>query len=571
MFRIPDKTKNFTIDNESMSRGNIYETFNILFDADKGKVKLNTPVLKWKSTADNSDFVKPTSIIVSDKNGGGGGDAYILTTKSSGFGGVWSTTNWGKLTGANAPSIARDAFADMCLWNGYLHVSDSDGIHYVLASASSGAWTLINTDANWKGHFIIFPFIQTNRLYLVSQSHIFSVDNTYTIATSGSNTQTNITNLTCARAASKRIWYATQATNGYGDCKVYEWDGVNPNPLNIFTIPVAKIQTIVILNDQPIAIDQRGRFWFYDGYNFTLKDGIRIPAREDDYNPQTVYIHRNGSFADKGKAYVLVGSGTSTKNTAERALAGIWCYDPQIGLYNFASPDNSSHITTPYALAKGLYDNTIIAGYSAGELDVTSIDKISTTEQSSPGSTRTGFITTQFLESGNITDEIKSIIVKYRKMIDTTAQIEIKYRTWKNVECNTTITWTSANTFTTSTNALNGVSGLYCTPVEIGDEVMVQNGANAGLIAQVLNRVDGGGTSTITIDRNATLTSGSSYAMFSNYVLLKTITNDGAIFKKALLNKSSTMIQVKIVMSWKGYNDELQEIIVPTGIHEAII
>jgi hypothetical protein len=56
--------------------------------------------------------------------------------------------------------------------------------------------------------------------------------------------------------------------------------------------------------------------------------------------------------------------------------------------------------------------------------------------------------------------------------------------------------------------------------------------------------------------------------MFSNYTLLKTITNDGATFKNIRLGVPTTMIQVKLVLSWKGYYDEIQEIMIPEKANE---
>lgn len=567
MFRIPEKDKQFVVDNASMSRGNIYSTFNVMFDADKGRIKLNPPLTITRSTTDNADFVAPISIVVSSKNNGSGGDAYILTEKSSGFGGVWSTTTFGKLTGADAPAKARPSSSDMCLFNGALTVSDDDGLHYVAPDASAGAWT-VNADAKFKNRFILIPFIDTNRLYLFSSSNVASCDTAYTVVNSGAYSQTNLANITCARASSKRIWYATQTeASGYGDCKIYEWDGVLVNPLNIYTINTRKIQAITILNDLPVAIDDKGRLWFFDGYTFKLKDGVNLPYREDDFGSQTCYVHRNGMITLREKICVLIGSASSTKNTTERALSGIWCYDPVIGFYHYSSPDNNTVITTPYALSKGLSDNVYIAGYGISLPSANAV--LSFTEQSGgvSGSLRTGFITTQFVESKNLTDMLNSIGIKYRKPFYSGFSVEVKYRTFKNVECNSTLTWTDYNTFTATKSSLDG-TGTYCTPVAAGDEVMVQEGANVGLIAHIISRTDGATNATIVLDRSGTANTGSSYAMFSNYTLLKTITNDGATFKNIRLGLPTTMLQVKLVMQWKGYHDEIQEIMIPEKQNE---
>ena len=568
MFKIPQADKKFIVDNESMTRGNIYSTFNIMFDADKGRIKLNPLLLNGGDTAGFVDFIKPQAIVIASKDSGTATDAYILTVKSAGVGFVWSTyAGLAKLAGANVPSVLVEGSCDMCLSWGLLHVSDNDGLHYVAPSSSAGAWTL-NADTDFKNKSVIFHFNNTNRLYLVSGTSIVSCDSAYTKAVSGSYTQTSIPNtVTCARAASKRIWYAT--SDYYGQCNIYEWDGVDTNPTGIYLIDALYIQSITILNDIPVAIDDRGRLWFYDGYKFVLRDGAVYPNREDDTST-TCQVHRNGMITVNDKIYVLIGSetvGGKPKNSSERSLAGIWCYDSAIGFYHFSSPDNNASIFATYALSRGIYDKTFIATYVQTKPALNYV--LSKTDISLNNYVRTGFITTQFLESKNLTDLFNAIGLKYRKMIASAAQIEVKYRTWKNIECNTLITFTNATTFTVVTNVLNSLAGNpYCTSPAIGDEVFVQNGPNAGLIAHITNRVDAGGTSTITIDRSATTTTGDNYAVFSNYTLLKTITNDGATFKNIRLAIPTTMIQVKLVLSWIGYYDEVQEIMIPEKQNE---
>jgi hypothetical protein len=577
MFRIPQKDKKFIVDNESMSRGNIYSAFNVLFDADKGKVKLNPPILDVLNTGDDGDFLEPHAIANFRK----ADDTLLsvaLTFKAGDFCGLWDIAAGTKITGTNTPSTASYNQSGMCIYDvgaeggQYLCISDTDGLHY--SGATDIGWAL-NAEAAFKNRFILIPLTSTNRLYLLNASRVVSCDTALTVVTTGAYTlqqATFIGQIICAVASTNKIWISTSVTafsGAPGECRIYEWDGISANVQNIYTIPTKKIQAITILNEAPVAIDERGRLWFFNGYNFELKDGVRIPYKEDSFYTLTCQVHRNGMISLKEKIYILVGSNSVSKNSSERGLSGIWCYDPAIGLYHFCSPDNVSMILRPYALAEGLTDSAFIAGTFTGLTSATGVDRVSVTEQLDilTGTTRVGFITTQFLESQNLTDMFTSIGVKYRKMIYTGATIEVKYRTWKNIECNTTITWTSATTFTATTASLDGTS-TYCTPVAVGDEVMVQNGANSGLIAHITDRVDAGGTSTITIDRSATTTTGTAYAMFCNYKLIKTITNDGDTFKNIRLGIPATMIQVKLVLQWKGYYDELQEIIIPEKVYE---
>jgi uncharacterized protein YbaA (DUF1428 family) len=223
-----------------------------------------------------------------------------------------------------------------------------------------------------------------------------------------------------------------------------------------------------------------------------------------------------------------------------------------------SAPYALSKYTTEQALAVGCVGNTAsISGGATARVCVTD------TTKGLSGGLRTGFITTQFMESKNLTDMWNSIAVKYRKMIDPDAVLEVKYRTWKNIDCNTTITWTSATTFTCATADLAGTGAYYNTQAVVGDEVFVQYGNNCGLIAHVTTLVVAGATTTVTIDRDATTTSGTAYAQFSNYTLLGSIdiNNPEGTFKNFRLAKKSTMVQIKVVMKWKGYYDEVQEIL----------
>ena len=568
MFRIPTSEKQFIVDNESMTRGNVYSTFNVMFGADKGKIKLNPNIKEFYSTSDDANFTRAEAILASTKDSGGDTAMYILISKIAAGGEVWHYygTTMTKLVGTDAPDDVDHGHSDMCMAYGLLTVSTTDGLHYVDPASSTGAWTL-DGDAAFQNKYIVFHFIDTNRIYLANSTTLVSCDSAYTPATSGAYTQTvsggNI--IICAAAASKRIWYATQQDVGRGNvCHIYEWDGVDTNPLNIFTIQTGKIQAITILNDSPVAIDDRGRLWFYDGYGFSLRDGARLPSREDDYG-STCQVDRNGMITVDNKIYVLIGAVIANNNTSERAFSGVWCYDQSIGFYHYSSPDNCSFITNPYALSTGLFSNTLAMGYASGIVDITAIDKVSMTTATETA--RTGSFTTQFLESKNLSNMISSIGIKYRKMIDDDAKIEVKSRTWKSIEGYYTITWTAATTFTASKEFVEG--GWDNTAISVGDEVMIQAGANTGLIAHITAISIAGVTATITIDRDASTTSGTSYALFNNYELLATITNDELDYKKIMVDEpSSTMIQIKLVMTWTNYFDEVQEIMIPERPHE---
>lgn len=583
MYRIPNKDKRFIVDNSSLSRGNIYSTWNIMFDADAGKIKLNPNLFNFYDEADNADFKSPFAMVVADQAGGGQLDTYVLTTTGASAGFVFSTlSGLSKITATDSPAKATDSTSDMCMFLGansepWIHVSDEDGLHYVDPSLSTSSWS-IQTNAGFKNRFILVPFLYTNRLYMFDSDSCYSWDgSSATPTTSGAYTQVNgLSGISCARASSKRIWYATSGiTVNQSKSKIYEWDGVSVNPLNIHVIDTDYIQSITILNDLPVAIDGRGRLWFYDGYAFRLKEGANIPVREDNFSSLTCSVHRNGMITDKGKIYVFVGIDNRFQGIGERALAGIWCYDPNIGFYHYGSPENATVILQTLALAKYTTDNTFICGYSGSTTSTSgSTYRVAKTDTGTGigvgDTTRKGHIITQFMESSELTNSFDSMAIKYREFVDPDAVIEVKIRPRKSVECYGTVTWTSATTFTITATTLLGTGIYYNTPVEIGDEVIIQNGANVGLVAHINDMSTLAGTTTVTIDRSATLTSGTSYAMFNNYKLKDTISSDEPFdFKNIRLDgNNSTMLQVKLVMSWKGYYDEVQEILIKSDVKQ---
>lgn len=578
MYKIPNNTKQFKADNFSMTRGNVFSTFNVMFDADMGRIKLNPKMELYYSEADNADFLYPFAIVNATTDGGTQSDTYVLTTNGGAIGYVFSTlTGLAKITASDAPSKATDETSDMCLYLGsndteWLHVSDADGLHYVDPALSESTWS-IKTNADFKNKFILIPFIRTNRLYMFTTSSVHSWDGiSSTPETSGAYTQVNgLSNITCARASSERIWYATSGITGTGKSKVYEWDGVNVNPLKIYTLDTDAILSMSILGDIPHLMDRRGRMWVYNGYEFVIKD--TLPFREDDTSNATVSIHRNGMITEKGKIYILVGSASSNLNTTERSLSGIWCYDPNIGLYHYTSPENMTLIIQPLALSRGRSDKLFTCGYIGSTTSTSGstyrIAKTSNNAGITDDSVRIGHFITPFLESSELLNEFNTVSIKFREIFDQNASFEIKQRHFKGVEAYATVTWTSATTFTVTSSAIDGTGSTYCTPVEIGDEIMIQRGANTGLIAHIADMSTISGTTTVTIDRSATLTSGTAIAMFTNFKKLGTVgINDLQNFKSFRLAKSKTMIQIKIVMSWRGYYDEVQEIQVSNEVKQ---
>ena len=162
-----------------------------------------------------------------------------------------------------------------------------------------------------------------------------------------------------------------------------------------------------------------------------------------------------------------------------------------------------------------------------------------------------------FLESSKVTQVWQKIILKYRKMLDTTDKILVKYRTTKDIPITEqNVEWDSDTQFTATSFA----------GVEVGIEAEILNGNGSGAVAHVTAITDNTGSFTITLDNNIIgVTAGDiSDVRFQKWNQLPEITANDFQFTDLPVpqyNKDTEM-QFKIVMNWTNIENELREVIV---------
>jgi hypothetical protein len=163
-----------------------------------------------------------------------------------------------------------------------------------------------------------------------------------------------------------------------------------------------------------------------------------------------------------------------------------------------------------------------------------------------------GYLVTTKIEAEYITDLWQRTYLKYKKLLDSSDKIVIKYRTSEVQPIEGTITWTSTTTFT---------STLDLSTIAVGDEFEGTAGTGSGQIEHITAISESAGTYTVTLENAVTGATGTAKGRFQKWIKLGTIQDQTTQYKafNFPLNANSTWIQLKVVMYFTG-NDELEEI-----------
>jgi hypothetical protein len=377
------------------------------------------------------------------------------------------------------------------------------------------------------------------------------------------------------------IWIPT-SSNGSPETFVYLWDGVTENTVDgAYKVPETYLMGIKVMNDIPYVVGGSGKIYGFNGSYF--EEVARFPFSDillagiDDSDSIDIstsgigkWMHNNGMTVHDSKLYFLVNPITQDDSTIfgdYSKLAGIWCLDPEIGLYHkhaiSVQDDNGEmgQLKHVGALTTAAIDanpdptdlGTFIFGFSyLTENDIdTEKYAIGYVEPSrNTGDKQTGLITTQRIYSQQISDSWEYLALGFEEM-ESTDSIKVKYKTIDRDSYNIGITWASTTSFT-STDAN---CATIKTNFEAGNgyESRILYGNGAGVISQISNITETGGTYTITLDTAHTGVSDSDTAVarIEHWNEVGSITNadNDLQLKKLPIGKSSNWIKYKLVLN----------------------
>lgn len=495
---------------------------------------------------------------------------------------------------ANSGTPAVNATSDMDLFNSALYVVGTTSIKKFNGSAWSEIGSSIGTP---ETSCCVFA----GRFYYVRNastiSSISSADaNTNASGNPNSNEFTlNITNygiggsnankIVSIRASSNRIWIATvdASSQNYSagrNGKVFEWDGVSVQASKVYYLDSIGAMALVIKDDLPYVMDADGKLLKYAGTYFKEVARLPVPPNKFLRNPLNTsldtFIHPRGITVQNGRIQMLINNEVDDSGATilENLPSGIWEYDEEIGLYHKHSMSiwqlnvtttrrdygqnrlsqvgalfNSKSTSNSSAL-----NGSLLVGYSY-RADASSQRYAIGVVDSKNTISKVGYVVTTKIDTANVEETWQKIYATHKLLLDSTDKICLKYRTSEIPPVEGSITYTiqslgSTNVFTTTLNLSS---------FAIGDEVEITQGGGGGQIEHITAISEAGGTYTVTVANQITgavFGNNTARARFQKWISLGEQIAQDIDFKEFPIAKSSSWIQLKLVMYFTG-EDEL--------------
>ncbi len=594
MYVIPSKdSKKFSQPNTGDTGGNLWSTFNMNLSKNKGRALSSRTLAAGRSNEEALSTMKlPIAFAYFDYYNTG--EPLFMAYAAKMFVTTTPWTGWNAFGPTSEPNITTDKYADvdMKVFNGKLYATTTgSGSHYLTRLAPIGTWSNIATigSGDTQNLHILCSF--KDHLYFTRDNFkIHSMDYSESVATTGAYTVVSPIlggHISWMQAGSDRIWIGWTSNDGSRG-SIFEWDGISIVMTKEYKIEAQGSCTCVIKNDIPYVLDVEGRLLAFNGSNF--QEVARLPVSNSDY-PVSNYIknsgiklsHFNGSLLSRDQLLFLINPVLPRSDRyLENCQAGIWEYTEDSGFtHKYAvSSTKVGAAVTDYGQQDLLAVGAMFDGFTTNDtiLDVTArqgqvLFGARSNQINSPfiigidntldDIKKSSYIITQWLESSQVEDVWKNIIVKYRKFLETTDKIKVKYRTVKQEYSLIGYLWTSTTTFTVISSAFPEIANYGQ-----GDEVEIMNSFGSGKCVNIVSITNDGSTYTVTIDEAITSATGSGIGKFQHWIKLQEIQNNVQFAQLPLpqYNKD-TQIQFKIIMETTG-ESELHELIVVSGTEQ---
>jgi hypothetical protein len=375
MFKIPQSNKEFKQDNSSDRKGNVAQTRNISFDK-KGYISLapRTQVLTDDSILTNlnssSNFLGISAFAFAQPFA----TIYAVGTKI-----VYETvgtdvTNW------NTASVTLNSSG----LNDFAVFGDTSANQRLFACANTTTYVFDGT--TWDGTGIdaqnLCYFVNLNKL-------AFADGNEVTLYTPALVQDVKLVlpghfDINKMAWANNRLYIATRNSKNESAI-LFEWDGLTSEANNGYRVDGHTIFSVTPYKDGVVCITSKGELLYNNG-GFKVLDRLPIFYKSGYVwqsgasNPLYAKVTHNGLISDGDYIYVGVDSRVQStgrindKQYFDDFPTGVWCYDPDVGLYHKYSIDSSRQLET----------NTIATSSIDTSTDVITVAGVTVPETGTP-------------------------------------------------------------------------------------------------------------------------------------------------------------------------------------------
>lgn len=517
--------------NKGTSEGNVHATWNVDFDANRGHLHVSNPLKKVFDTTNDAQltttvakFIEYDSKIFAISN-------YVFRASASVGSDITLSTQWSQDATSNTPDPGATV-TDAVVFDGLLLVQDGNTIKSYNGTTWADWWkTTLGQSSLTQGQPFVLKVGSDGNFYTTDGGNkVYRVTPTGTVTKTGegtldfSATPFIIVNGT---TTSSRIFYGTEDTAGE-DCAIIEWD---MSPSSVAANRIHRMGTKRVLciatdaNDMVVAILSDGSVKYFNGDSFVDYPGMHLPKTKYQY--QDDVIHKNGWMIHDGMLHFAINPKvdidedvfTEVSSQFWNYPAGIYCLDPQVGLYcRYAFRDTTTNLSVPSigsvgALYSRQHKNTAFFTSFVRYLTAsTTRSYIACEDRNNTTQSKAWLILNPFEAYDNVIKKLTLI----HKRLGTGDSITVYYRRFDEDPVRVTGVWYDSTTFNT-TDSVTGIENDWF--------VFSKIGAGAGYVSQV-DSVDEGTTSVITLkDANANVTLNDDGVLeFVNFKKMATIT-----------------------------------------------
>lgn len=507
-YSIPDQNGNIIQANKGELLGNVIMTHGVDFSTEQGRIIASPTTKNIFDETDDADFDNPMGAFAFYNSKWWGISDYLFTSTTGYPDSAWAQDATGSSPSGDWKEMDAEVFDGLLLVSGT--GASQDDIYAYNGSAWSSWWK--GTLAQAALSTTVFKPMKegaSGRLYILDdQTKVYNVTNAGVVTKTGNGTldfSATTYKLICMEASSSRLWLGGTDT-ARGNAVVVEWDmSLNSStPNKIHKIQGRSVQAMAIWNDTPIAVLSTGELHVFNGSYFEPLGNARLPAPPYGYTYKgeltgtstiTVdsgIIHPNGWDIVDGLPHFFFNTQIVNKaGTAQgghwNAPAGIWCYDPNVGLYcRFVVARDSG--TSDYA-AHDVTDHGAMTfvGSGAGEFLVSgriysnsaSTSKAVLLLQDNERSLASRGWLTSIPFQATRHDVWQNIEFLHKRLKNASDKVLVKYRLNRDndLPAEADVTWTSTTVFTsTDVDFANAAEG---------DEIQVLRGNGAGCTSQI--------------------------------------------------------------------------------------
>lgn len=345
MIRLPIENQ-WSQPNTSDKFGSVWYTKNITFD-ERGYLKLSPRAVKVMDDVEDNDFGFPVAI-----GRHATGQFQVATASDANFSAdiAVNQNTFTQDTGTNEPTLTADS--DGIWFSGLWHVSTATAVLSKAAPTSSANYTSRITGLTSGVQHQMTVFSSRNSICVSNGNVIKQYNASYA----------NTTDLTIPSDYeivgmaynNSRLAIITRLTNDGSDgqdqeCRFFLWDGATTAANLDAGTGSDAIVGIIAYKSSFLILTREGELLYWNGGGFERLDAFPF------FFDETIYgdVSSNNALGnvpmvvDGDRVYFSIGIelnvfGIKQERRTENTPSGIWCYDPNVGLYHRYSPSLSS-------------------------------------------------------------------------------------------------------------------------------------------------------------------------------------------------------------------------------------